>query len=77
MALKESPSAALATCAAFYAGRYLARHGYGRDRLGVAAGFTMAADRPARPRLAAYRCRSRPGHGSSGCRSGSRWRWSW
>ena len=27
--------ASLATCAAFYAGRYLTRHGYSRDGLGV------------------------------------------
>lgn len=40
--------ASLATCVAFYAGRYLARHGYSRDRLSVAVGYTMAADRPAR-----------------------------
>ena len=40
--------AALATCVAFYAGRYLARHGLDRDGLRVTAEFTMAADRPAR-----------------------------
>ena len=39
---------ALATCVAFYAGRYLARHGLDRDGLHVTAEFTMAADRPAR-----------------------------
>ena len=38
----------LATCVAFYAGRYLTRHGYGRDGLTVSAGFDMASDRPAR-----------------------------
>ena len=32
----------LATCVAFYAGRYLDRHGYGRDGLAVSAGFAMA-----------------------------------
>jgi len=42
--------ASLATCVAYYAGRYLTRHGYGRDGLAVSAGFTMAADRPARVR---------------------------
>ena len=40
--------ASLATCVAFYAGRYLTRHGYGRDGLAVSAGFDMASDRPAR-----------------------------
>jgi putative redox protein len=37
----------LAGCVAFYAGRYLTRHGYGRDGLRVHADFDMA-DRPAR-----------------------------
>jgi putative redox protein len=40
--------ASLATCVAFYAGRYLARHGYSRDGLSVSADFTLATDRPAR-----------------------------
>ena len=40
--------AALASCVAFYAGRYLVRHGLERDGLRVSADFTMAADRPAR-----------------------------
>ncbi|MFG2043751.1 OsmC family protein [Dactylosporangium sp. NPDC048998] len=40
--------AALASCVAFYAGRYLTRHGYSRDGLSVDAGFEFAADRPAR-----------------------------
>ena len=40
--------ASLASCVAYYAGRYLARHGLDRDRLQVVAEFTMAADRPAR-----------------------------
>jgi putative redox protein len=40
--------ASLATCVAFYAGRYLTRHGYGRDGLAVSAGFDMSTDRPAR-----------------------------
>jgi uncharacterized OsmC-like protein len=40
--------ASLATCVAFYAGRYLTRHGYSRDGLAVSAGFEMASDRPAR-----------------------------
>ncbi len=38
----------LASCVAFYAGRFLQRHGLDRHGLSVAADFTMAADRPAR-----------------------------
>jgi uncharacterized OsmC-like protein len=38
----------LASCVAFYAGRYLARHGYDREGLNVHAAFTMSTDRPAR-----------------------------
>jgi len=40
--------ASLATCVAFYAGRYLTRHGVSRDGLGVSVGYEMATDRPAR-----------------------------
>ncbi len=40
--------ASLASCVAFYAGRFLTRHGYSRDGLAVSAGFDMATDRPAR-----------------------------
>jgi uncharacterized OsmC-like protein len=40
--------ASLAACVAFYAGRYLTRHGYSRDGLAVSAGYKMASDRPAR-----------------------------
>ena len=40
--------ASLATCVAFYAGRYLTRHGYSRDGLAVSAGYGMASDRPTR-----------------------------
>jgi putative redox protein len=40
--------ASLATCVAYYAGRYLTRHGYSRDGLAVSAGYEMASDRPAR-----------------------------
>jgi putative redox protein len=40
--------ASLATCVAFYAGRYLTRHGYSRDGLAISADFDMATDRPAR-----------------------------
>ena len=41
-------AASLATCVAFYAGRYLHRHGLPRSGLRVRAEFVMAADRPAR-----------------------------
>ncbi|MFK0113446.1 OsmC family protein [Streptomyces sp. NPDC091217] len=41
-------AASLAGCVAFYAGRYLDRHGLHRTGLRVRAEFTMAADRPAR-----------------------------
>jgi uncharacterized OsmC-like protein len=40
--------ASLATCVAFYAGRFLTRHGYSRDGLAVSVGYDMASDRPAR-----------------------------
>jgi putative redox protein len=40
--------ASLSSCAAFYAGRYLARHGLNRDGLHVTATFTTATNRPAR-----------------------------
>jgi putative redox protein len=40
--------ASLATCVAYYAGRYLTRHGYSRDGLAVSASYDMASDRPAR-----------------------------
>ena len=40
--------ASLASCVAFYAGRYLLRHGLDRSGLGVTAEFAMASDRPAR-----------------------------
>ncbi len=48
----------LVTCVAYYAGRYLTRHGYGRDGLVVSADFDMAADRPAR--VASIRLTVRP-----------------
>jgi len=38
----------LVTCVAFYAGRYLTRHGYRRDGLTVWADYQMATDKPAR-----------------------------
>ncbi|MFE1292786.1 OsmC family protein [Streptomyces sp. NPDC058751] len=41
-------AASLATCVAFYAGRYLQRHGLPRAGLRVRTEFTMATDRPAR-----------------------------
>jgi putative redox protein len=40
--------ASLSSCVAFYAGRYLARHGLNRNGLHVTATFTTATDRPAR-----------------------------
>ncbi len=40
--------ASLASCIAFYAGRYLTRHGYRRDGLSVSVRYQMATDRPAR-----------------------------
>jgi putative redox protein len=40
--------ASLAACVAFYAGRYLTRHGLRRDGLAVHTDFDMATDRPAR-----------------------------
>jgi putative redox protein len=40
--------ASLAACVAFYAGRYLHRHGINRDGLRVHATYTMATDRPVR-----------------------------
>jgi putative redox protein len=47
--------ASLASCVAFYTGRYLLRHGLDRAGLAVTAEFDMAADRPAR--LGAVRLR--------------------
>jgi len=40
--------ASLATCIAYYAGRYLTRHGYSRDGLAVSVSYDLATDRPAR-----------------------------
>jgi uncharacterized OsmC-like protein len=40
--------ASLASCVAFYAGRYLTRHGLTREGLGVTVTYRMATDRPAR-----------------------------
>ncbi|MEU5439879.1 OsmC family protein [Streptomyces griseofuscus] len=45
----------LASCVAYYAGRFLERHHIDRQRLRVSADFTMADDRPAR--VAAVRMR--------------------
>lgn len=47
----------LASCVAFYAGRYLTRHGYGREGLAVSVRYELATDRPAR--VAAVRMRVR------------------
>ncbi|WNM32553.1 OsmC family protein [Streptomyces sp. Li-HN-5-11] len=41
-------AASLATCVAFYAGRYLHRHGLPRAGLRVRVEYGMATDRPAR-----------------------------
>ncbi len=41
-------AASLAACVAFYAGRYLDRHGLDRRGLRVHADFELATDRPAR-----------------------------
>ncbi|MEU8869074.1 OsmC family protein [Streptomyces umbrinus] len=41
-------AASLATCVAFYAGRYLHRHGLDQAGLRVRTEFTMATDRPVR-----------------------------
>jgi putative redox protein len=49
--------ASLASCVAFYAGRYLLRHGLDRSGLAVTADFAMAADRPARVRDVQLRVR--------------------
>jgi uncharacterized OsmC-like protein len=40
--------ASLASCVAFYAGRYLTRHSCDRTGLAVSASFEFAADRPSR-----------------------------
>jgi len=40
--------ASLAACVAFYAGRYLTRHGLRRDGMAVHTDFDMATDRPVR-----------------------------
>lgn len=40
--------ASLASCIAFYAGRYLTRHGCDRTGLTVSASFDLATERPAR-----------------------------
>ncbi len=50
----------LASCVAFYAGRYLARHGYSRDGLAVSADFEMAVQ-PARVGAVHLRVRTPPG----------------
>jgi putative redox protein len=55
----------LAACVAFYAGRYLTCHGFGRDGLEVHADFDMSTDRPAQVARSAspygYPTNSRPG----------------
>jgi putative redox protein len=46
---------ALASCVAFYAGRFLQRHGLDQHGLSVSADFSMATDRPARVAAAQLR----------------------
>jgi putative redox protein len=53
--------ASLASCVAFYAGRYLLRHGLDRSGLAVTAEFSMAADRPARVSAARLQITVPPG----------------
>ncbi|GAB7045083.1 OsmC family protein [Catenuloplanes indicus] len=53
--------ASLASCVAFYAGRYLGRHGFDRTGLRVRATYHLAADRPAR--VAEIRITIRPPDG--------------
>lgn len=53
--------ASLATCIAFYAGRYLTRHGVPRDGLRVDTEFGMAEDRPARVAHIRMRLTTPPG----------------
>ncbi|MGW2705424.1 OsmC family protein [Streptomyces sp. NPDC001340] len=54
----------LASCVAYYAGRFLERHHLGREQLRVLADFTMADDRPAR--IASVRLRVLVPHELSG-----------
>ncbi len=54
-------AASLAACVAFYAGRYLDRHGLARTGLQVHADFDLATDRPAR--VVAIRIRVSPPQG--------------
>jgi uncharacterized OsmC-like protein len=44
----ETFVASLAGCVAYYAGRFLTRHGLSREGLSVAVSYSMASDRPAR-----------------------------
>ncbi|MFL1897762.1 OsmC family protein [Streptomyces tauricus] len=57
-------AASLATCVAFYVGRYLTRHSLHRTGLRVRAEFAMAEDRPAR--VASVRLGITPPPGLSG-----------
>ena len=54
-------AASLAACVAFYAGRYLDRHGIDRHGLRVRADYDLATDRPAR--VAAIRVSVHPPDG--------------
>lgn len=53
--------ASLASCVAFYAGRFLSRHQAGRDGLRVTAEYDMATDRPARVTAVRMRVMVPPG----------------
>jgi putative redox protein len=53
--------AGLASCVAFYAGRFLRRHGLPEKGLRVDAGFAMATDRPARVESIELRVQVPPG----------------
>ncbi|MFF5015015.1 OsmC family protein [Streptomyces sp. NPDC001165] len=56
----------LASCVAYYAGRFFERHHLDREQLRVLADFTMADDRPAR--IASVRLRVLVPHELSGAR---------
>lgn len=53
--------ASLASCVAFYAGRFCARHGIEQAGLGVTCGWAFAEDRPARVATIQIRVATPPG----------------
>jgi hypothetical protein len=63
--------AAIASGVAFYAGRYLSRHGVSRDKLRVHAEYAVAGH-PARAAICGSRCHSRPACRSTGSRVSAR-----